>query len=117
MMDQVISGPRAGACAYDALTPTSRPPQILHLSRRVRSMSEIEKYLASGQMRGIGPAMAKRIVAAFGEATFDYREASPDRLKEVSGIGPMRASRITAGWAEQKAVRESFMPIVLGPPE
>ena len=66
----------------------------------------IEKYLASGQMRGIGPAMAKRIVAAFGEATFDIIEASPDRLKEVSGIGPMRASRITAGWAEQKAVRE-----------
>src|SRR3954454_20788557 len=66
----------------------------------------IEKYLASGQMRGIGPAMAKRIVSAFGEATFDIIEASPDRLKEVSGIGPMRASRITAGWAEQRAVRE-----------
>ena len=55
----------------------------------------------------IGPAMAKRIVAAFGEATFDIIEATPDRLKEVSGIGPLRASRITAGWAEQKAVRES----------
>src|SRR3954462_13817850 len=66
----------------------------------------IEKYLASGQMRGIGPAMAKRIVAAFGEGTFDIIEATPDRLKEVSGIGPLRASRITAGWAEQKAVRE-----------
>jgi exodeoxyribonuclease V alpha subunit len=31
----------------------------------------IEKYLASGQMRGIGPAMAKRIVAAFGVDTFE----------------------------------------------
>src|SRR3954454_3476153 len=66
----------------------------------------IEKYLGSGQMRGIGPAMAKRIVAAFGEATFDIIEGSPDRLKEVSGIGPWRASKITAGWADQKAVRE-----------
>ena len=66
----------------------------------------IEKYLASGQMRGIGPAMAKRIVAAFGEATFEIIEASPERLTEVSGIGPWRASRIVAGWAEQKAVRE-----------
>ena len=36
----------------------------------------IEKYLASGQMRGIGPAMAKRIVATFGEATFDIIEAT-----------------------------------------
>jgi exodeoxyribonuclease V alpha subunit len=66
----------------------------------------IEKYLASGQMRGIGPAMAKRIVAAFGVDTFEIIEAQPERLTEVSGIGPMRASRIVAGWAEQKAVRE-----------
>src|SRR4051794_26638849 len=66
----------------------------------------IERYLASGQMRGIGPAMAKRIVAAFGDATFDIIEANPERLKEVSGIGPMRASRIVGGWAEQKAIRE-----------
>src|SRR3954462_8541115 len=66
----------------------------------------IEKYLASGQMRGIGPAMAKRLVAAFGESTFEMIEASPERLTEVSGIGPWRASRIVAGWAEQKAVRE-----------
>ena len=66
----------------------------------------IERYLASGQMRGIGPAMAKRIVAAFGEATFEIIEANPDRLTEVSGIGPMRAARIVSGWSEQKAVRE-----------
>ncbi|CAA2157210.1 ATP-dependent RecD-like DNA helicase [Methylobacterium brachiatum] len=66
----------------------------------------IEKYLASGYMRGIGPAMAKRIVALFGEATFEIIEAEPERLKEVGGIGPKRAERIVAGWAEQKAVRE-----------
>jgi exodeoxyribonuclease V alpha subunit len=66
----------------------------------------IEKYLASGQMRGIGPAMAKRIVAAFGENTFEVIEAAPERLTGVAGIGPWRASRIVAGWAEQKAVRE-----------
>ena len=57
-------------------------------------------------MRGIGPAMAKRIVAAFGEATLDIIEAHPERLTEVSGIGPWRASKIVAGWAEQQAVRE-----------
>src|SRR3712207_1483128 len=57
-------------------------------------------------MRGIGPAMAKRLVAAFGESTFEVIEAAPERLTEVAGIGPWRASRIVAGWAEQKAVRE-----------
>jgi exodeoxyribonuclease V alpha subunit len=66
----------------------------------------IERYLASGHMRGIGPAMAKRIVAAFGEATFEVIEADPGRLTEVAGIGPWRAEKIVAGWAEQKAVRE-----------
>jgi exodeoxyribonuclease V alpha subunit len=62
----------------------------------------IEKYLASGQMRGIGPAMAKRIVAAYGEATFDIIEATPERLTEISGIGPWRASKIVAGWTGRK---------------
>ena len=52
----------------------------------------IEKYLASGYMRGIGPAMAKRIVAIFGEATFEIIEASPERLTEVGGIGPKQAA-------------------------
>ncbi|CAO4178699.1 SF1B family DNA helicase RecD2 [Methylorubrum populi] len=66
----------------------------------------IARYLASGQMRGIGPAMAKRIVATFGEAVFEIIEAEPARLTEVEGIGPKRAARIVKGWAEQKAVRE-----------
>jgi exodeoxyribonuclease V alpha subunit len=52
----------------------------------------IEKYLASGYMRGIGPAMAKRIVALFGEQTFEIIEAHPERLTEVGGIGPKRAA-------------------------
>ena len=65
-----------------------------------------KRYLASGQMRGIGPAMAKRIVAAFSDAIFDVIEATPERLKEVPGIGPMRVSRIVAGWADQKSIRE-----------
>ncbi|TFZ54786.1 ATP-dependent RecD-like DNA helicase [Methylorubrum sp. Q1] len=69
----------------------------------------IEKYLASGYMRGIGPAMAKRIVALFGEGTFEIIEAEPNRLMEVGGIGPKRAERIVRGWAEQKAVREIML--------
>ncbi len=66
----------------------------------------IERYLACGQMRGIGPMMAKRIVAAFGEAVFEIIEAEPGRLTEVEGIGKTRAARIVKGWAEQRAVRE-----------
>jgi exodeoxyribonuclease V alpha subunit len=70
------------------------------------SVDGIEKYLASGMIRGIGPVYAKKLVQAYGEKVFDVIEAEPDRLREVPGIGPVRAERITAAWAEQKVVRE-----------
>ncbi len=70
------------------------------------SIDGIEKYLASGMIRGIGPVYAKKMVKAFGPKVFDIIEAEPERLREVSGIGPVRAKRITAAWAEQKIVRE-----------
>ena len=70
------------------------------------STDGIEKYLASGMIRGIGPVYAKKLVRAFGEKVFDIIEAEPDRLREVDGIGPMRASASPAAWAEQKIVRE-----------
>jgi exodeoxyribonuclease V alpha subunit len=70
------------------------------------SVEGIEKYLASGMIRGIGPVYAKKLLRAFGEKVFDIIEGEPDRLREVDGIGPVRAGRITAAWAEQKVVRE-----------
>ncbi len=70
------------------------------------SLDGIEKYLASGMIRGIGPVYAKKLMRAFGDKVFDVIEAEPDRLREVDGIGPVRANRIAAAWAEQKVVRE-----------
>src|SRR5258706_4663142 len=65
------------------------------------SIDGIERYLASGMIRGIGPVYAKKLVRAFGEKVFDVIEAGPDRLREVDGIGAVRAGRITAAWSEQ----------------
>src|SRR6266436_6409539 len=73
------------------------------------SIDGIERYLASGMIRGIGPVYAKKLVRAFGEKVFDVIEAEPDRLREVNGIGAGRAGRITAAWSEQKAVREIML--------
>src|SRR6516225_5432682 len=70
------------------------------------SVDGIEKYLASGMIRGIGPVYAKKLLNAFSEKVFDVIEAEPDRLRQVDGIGPVRAGRIVAAWAEQKVVRE-----------
>ena len=73
---------------------------------RPTSVDGIEKYLASGMIRGIGPVYAKKLLNAFGDKVFDIIEAQPDRLREVDGIGPVRAGRIIAAWAEQNVVRE-----------
>jgi exodeoxyribonuclease V alpha subunit len=66
----------------------------------------IEKYLGSGMVRGIGPVLAKQIVGAFGEGTFEIIAAAPQKLREVPGIGEFRAGKIAAGWAERKAVHD-----------
>jgi len=65
----------------------------------------IAKYLASGLVKGIGPSLARKIVAAFGERTLAVIDESPAFLQEIRGIGPMRIQRIREGWRQQKAVR------------
>jgi exodeoxyribonuclease V alpha subunit len=66
----------------------------------------IERFLASGAVKGIGPVMAKRLVDKFGLATLDILEKEPHRLAEVEGIGPIRAEAIAAAFQSQKEVRD-----------
>jgi exodeoxyribonuclease V alpha subunit len=70
------------------------------------NLSGIQSYLGSGMVKGIGPRLAERIVARFGEATFDVIERQAERLLEVSGIGRDRQNRIMLAWQEQKHVKE-----------
>jgi exodeoxyribonuclease V alpha subunit len=69
----------------------------------------IEKYLASGMIRGIGPVYARRLVRAFGAAVFEVIGRAPGRLREVEGIGPRRAERIVGLWAEHQTIREIML--------
>jgi exodeoxyribonuclease V alpha subunit len=66
----------------------------------------IEKYLASGMIKGIGSVLAGRIVKAYRERTFEIIDRDPHSLTYVEGIGPTRKKKITAAWQEQKAIRE-----------
>ena len=70
------------------------------------TLTGIEKYLGSSLVKGIGPIMAKRIVATFGLETLDVIEGSTEKLLEVEGIGPIRVDRIAKAWQEQKEIRE-----------
>lgn len=66
----------------------------------------IERYLASGLIRGIGPAYAARLVAKFGKDVFSVIAEKPRRLREVEGIGPGRQRAIVESFREQNVVRE-----------
>jgi exodeoxyribonuclease V alpha subunit len=66
----------------------------------------IQKYLASGLIKGIGSIMSERIVEKFGLHTLEVIEKKPERLSEVEGIGPKRISMITKAWEEQKEIKE-----------
>lgn len=66
----------------------------------------IERYLGSGVIDGIGPKMAKKLVAHFGEDVLDIIEKQPERLREAPGIGRVLAERITSGWGDQRAVKD-----------
>lgn len=54
----------------------------------------IEKYLASGAIKGIGPGLARKIVNVFGGSTLDIIEHTPYRLSEVKGISPKKCDEI-----------------------
>ncbi len=70
------------------------------------TLDGIEKYLASGMIKGIGPHFAKKLIKAFGEEVFTVIEQEPNKLRALPGIGQIRMQRVAAGWAEQKAIRE-----------
>ncbi|UCG11098.1 MAG: ATP-dependent RecD-like DNA helicase [Deltaproteobacteria bacterium] len=66
----------------------------------------IKRYLGSGLIKGIGPIMAKRIVAKFGKTTLEVIENSIEKLAEVEGVGKKRLDMIKKAWSEQKEIRE-----------
>ena len=68
--------------------------------------AEIERYLASRAIRGIGPKTASRIVARFGERTFAVMEEAPERLAEVPGISYKKAMEIGENFQKQFGMRK-----------
>ena len=78
-------------------------------SIRPESLDGIEKYLASGMIRGVGPATARLIVESFGPRTLDVLESEPQRLTEVPGIGEKRAAMIAASFLEHNQMRGAMM--------
>ena len=69
----------------------------------------IQRYLGSGAIKGIGEALAARIVKKFGKDTFRIMEEEPERLVEVKGISERIAREIYMQVEEKKGMREAML--------
>lgn len=76
---------------------------------RPETLEDIEAYLASGLIKGVGPSTARAIVDVFGEASLDVLEFNPERLREIPGLGKLRAEKIAQSYAGVSGMRQSIM--------
>lgn len=69
----------------------------------------VERYLGSGAIKGVGAALAARIVRRFGDDTFRIIEEEPHRLAEIKGISEKKAREIAEQVEEKKDMREAMI--------
>ncbi len=74
-----------------------------------RDAEAMERYLGSGAIKGVGEALAKRIVKIFGDKTFDIIDKEPERLAEVKGISDNKAREIYRQFEEKREVRDTMI--------
>jgi len=72
----------------------------------------IERYLASGAVRGIGPSLAAKIVGLYKQRTLEMFDQYPDFLLHIGGIGRKRLKMIRESWEEQREVRRIMLFLV-----
>ena len=82
--------------------------QSIHLEAPT-SVEGIERFLASGVIDGVGPAMARRLVAKFGADTLTVIETKPHLLQQVEGIGKKTAQKIVESYTAQSELREIML--------
>ena len=70
------------------------------------SVDGIERFLGSGAVKGMGPALAHRVVARFGKDTMKILEKDAQRLLEIEGIGPKKLAVITESFYEEKQIND-----------
>ena len=69
----------------------------------------MERYLASGAIKGMGAALAARVIKKFKGNTFDIIESEPERLAEVKGISLKKAMDIAVQFQEKQEMRHAMM--------
>ena len=80
-----------------------------HTIKEPEDVVSIERYLGSGAVKGVGQALAGRIVKKFREDTFRIIEEEPERLAEVKGISERKAREIAEQVEEKKDMRKAMI--------
>ena len=74
-----------------------------------KTLAGIEKFLASGLIKGVGPVTAKNIVKEFKEDTFAIIEMAPEKLSKVKGVSSAKAFEISSKFSELKNIQNAVM--------
>lgn len=72
-------------------------------------LMDVERYLASGAIKGVGPTIAKRIIKKFGKDALDVIDREPERLTQIKGISERIAQNIATQVAERRGLRDAIM--------
>lgn len=80
-----------------------------HVVKEPEDLVSIERYLGSGAVKGIGAALAGRIVRKFKEDTFRIIEEEPERLAEIKGISERKAREISSQLEDKKDLRKAMI--------
>ncbi len=80
-----------------------------HTLKEPEDIVSIERYLGSGAIKGVGQALAGRIVKKFREDTFRIIEEEPERLAEIKGISERKAREIAEQVEEKKDMRKAMI--------
>ncbi|MDC1105442.1 AAA family ATPase [Prolixibacteraceae bacterium] len=75
------------------------------VEKEPESLEALQKYLGSGLITGVGPAMARKIVQCFGKQTLEIFENDIEQLLEVPGISKSKLSKIKKTWETHSATR------------
>lgn len=94
-IEHAVYGSQFKVTAYVVVTP--------------EDAQSMERYLSSGAIKGIGAAIAARIIKKFGDETFRIIEEEPERLAEIRGISEKKAREISIQMEEKKEMREAMI--------
>lgn len=94
-VEHPVYGVQFKMASYSVVTPKDR--------------AGMERYLASGAIKGVGASLAAKIVSRFGDDTFRIIEEEPERLAEIRGISERKAREIAVQMEEKKELREAFV--------